>query len=213
MRELVLWTLSGVAVAAGAWLLIYLLRQLRAKRYKWDLPAVLTALGLVATVVLGIVPHLFADDDEPPPDPAVVAYQREVAAACAALGATGNPVLEVMGSDLNVDRERLKQSLGNQLAGRYGVLQELWTTAPPESLTDEAETAREDGNAWLPAMSAIIGDVSTDLPASIPDTQVFAWLGGVDARLRPFISRFDASMSNLAGASCSPPPNVPENGG
>ena len=210
MRNLILWGVTALAAVAFVALALHLWRRLRAKRYRWGIGETFAALGLVVTVLLAVLPQLLASDDDSV-DPAVTAYQEQVAATCRALIPATNPLLEAMGDGLELDRARLEQGLRNQLTGSYGVLQNFWNTVgPPESLADQAERARADGNALLAATSDALNAMANELPASIPMTKAIAWLGAMDARLRPPASAFEASMSELAGQPCRAPLNQAE---
>ena len=211
MRELILWGVTALAAVAFVALALHLWRRLRVNQYRWGIGETFAALGLVVTVLVAVLPQLLATDDDSI-DPAVVAYREQVAATCRALVPTTNPLLEAMGDGLQLDRTRLEQGLRNQLAGSYGVLQNFWNAAVrPESLADQAERARADGNALLAATSDELNALVSELPASIPMTQAIAWLSGaMDARLRPPASAFEASMSELAGQPCRAPSHQAE---
>jgi hypothetical protein len=132
------------------------------------------------------------------------AYRQHLLAACRGLEeVSGTPPLN---SDLTVDRDRFLEWARGQLATSEGILSALWERPVPHDLNDERKQARRDAGDLSKRTKAELSRLEETLPARfslLPNPP--AALQRFSAALAAPATRFDASMSELAGDACRPP--------
>jgi hypothetical protein len=205
MGRAVVWLVVVVAAVAAVALALRLWRSRTTAEGTWRTQDYLTALGLVVAL-LGIALPLLVVRNDDGESPEVRRYREEVRAVCRGIQPTTNPLLEAMTPGGDVDRARLGQGFRNQLTGAQGVIAALWERTPPPELANDAAEARTAGDALFAATSEKLDRMASELPATIPFTDLAGYLGGMDAELRPVSSRFEGAISQLAGEDCRAAP-------
>jgi hypothetical protein len=205
MGRAVVWLVVVVAAVAAVALALRLWRSRTTAEGTWRTQDYLTALGLVVSLLGIALPLLVARNDDGE-SPEVRRYREDVRAACLGIQPTTNPLVEAMTPGGDVDRARLEQGFRNQLTGAQGVLAVLWARTPPPELANDASEARTAGDALFAATSEKLDRMASELPETIPFADLAGYLGGMDAELRPVSSRFEGTMSHLAGEDCRAAP-------
>jgi hypothetical protein len=203
--RLIVWIVAVIGVIAGIALVYDLWRRVRSGREAWTGKQSLEALALLVAVFAAAAPFLVESDGGDETDPAVEEYRRHVRATCTALDPTSDPVIEARNDDGTYDRGRLEQGLRNQLLGAEGVLDGLWVVPVPAQLADSAASAQSAADALMAATSAVIDQMTTELPATISVSELAAWIGQLNAELLPPSTAMEAAMSQLAGDTCQVP--------
>jgi hypothetical protein len=197
----VAWAITVVALAAGVGLAVLLWRS---KPGPWKPEHYIAAFGIVASLLIAAAPHLFPAGDEESEE--VKHYRLTVQAACRGLVPTTNPLVDAANQDGTFDRSRLQAGLQNQLVAADGVLALLWAQPGPTELADDIAAAHQAGDALHAATQSKLDRMPDELPRTISFAQLGAYLGGMDAELRPSATQFESAMTALAAEECRPTP-------
>jgi hypothetical protein len=193
--------ITVVCVLVAGFLIVQLVRMVRRNPGSWKPEQSLIALGLLVTLIVAVLPQLFADDGE---SAGVTDYRERVRSACSSMRATTNALMEGMSAD-GIDRDALANGLRNQINAATGVLDGLWSVTPPGELAGDVATAQASGDTLFAATSGQVDQLQSQYPPTMTFQEVTAWAGVLDAALRPLGADFEAAMSELAGEECASP--------
>jgi hypothetical protein len=193
--------ITVACVLVAAFLIVQLVRMVRRNPGSWKPEQSLIALGLLVTLIVAVVPQLFADDGD---SAAVTDYRERVRSACSSMRATTNPLMDAMNAG-GIDRDALASGLRNQVTAAAGVLDGLWAVAPPGELAADVAAAHSSADTLFAAVNGHLDQMPSQYAATMTIQDVSAFGGALDAGLRPLGAAFEAAMSELAGAGCAPP--------
>jgi hypothetical protein len=193
--------ITVACVLVAALLIVQLVRMVRRNPGSWKPEQSLIALGLLVTLIVAVVPQLFADDGE---SSSVTDYRERVSSACSSMRATTNPLMDAMNAG-GIDRDALANGFRNQVTAAAGVLDGLWSVTPPVELAGDVAAAHSSADTLFAAVNAHLDQMPSQYPATMTIQDVSAFGGTLDAALRPLGADFEAAMSELAGEACAPP--------
>ena len=188
--------LLGVAMAVQLW------RSRHAESGPWTRADSLTVLGLLVALVGIVVPALTSERSSAE-DPAIQSYRQDVSAACRALAATTNPLMDAFESG-GFDRDKLWEGLNNQTGAAEGVLEGLWRTTVPEELETDARGARTAAGVYLSTARQAFDRMKETQPRQMSFQEVSVATGRIDVEMRPALGQMESAMSRLAGQPCMP---------
>lgn len=193
--------ITVVCVLVAGFLIFQLVRMVRRNPGSWKPEQSLIALGLLVTLIVAVLPQLFAEDGE---SAAVTDYRERVRSACSSLRPTTNPLMDAMNAG-GMDRDALANGFRNQVTAAAGVLEGLWAVTPPSELADDVAAARSSADTLFAAFNGQLDQMQAQYPATMTIQDVSAFGGTLDAALRPLGADFEAAMSELADEECAPP--------
>lgn len=194
--------ITAAFVLLAVVLVVHLVRTVRRNPGSWKPEQSLIALGLLVTLIVAVLPQLFANDDGDSAD--VTDYRERVQSACSSLQPTTNPLMDALNAG-GVDRDALANGLRNQIVAATGVLDSLWLVTPPGGLSEDVAAARTAADRLLATVGAQLDQMPSLYPATMTIQDVSAFGGTFTAAISGPASEFEASMSELAGEECSPP--------
>jgi len=195
--------ITAAFVLVAAVLVVQLVRMVRRNPGSWKPEQSLIALGLLVTLIVAVLPQLFADDDDGERAD-VTDYRERVRSACSTLRPTTNPLMDAMNAG-GIDRAALANGLRNQITAATGVLDGLWSVTPPDELTGDVAAARSSADSLFAAVNGQLDQMPSQYPATMTMQELSAFSGVLDAAVRGLGSEFEAAMSELAGEECAPP--------
>lgn len=195
--------ITAAFVLVAGFLVVQLVRMVRRNPGTWKPEQSLIALGLLVTLIVAVLPQLFADDDGGE-SADVTDYRERVRSACSTLRPTTNPLMDALNAG-GIDRDALANGLRNQITAAAGVLDGLWSVTPPGELSGDVASARSSADALFAAVNGQLDQMPSQYPATMTIQNVSAFSGVLDAAVRGLGSDFEADMSELAGEECAPP--------
>jgi hypothetical protein len=201
--------MSNILLTAAAAAIILAVVGGGAKAFGVEVPVIASrrrqaGLALVGVAFFAAAVLLRDDSGDGGTSKQVQAYRQHVLAACRGLEQVGGT--PPLNSDLTVDRDRFLEWARAQLATSEGILSALWERPVPNDLKDERKQARRDAGdlsrrtkAGFSRLEETVPDRFSLFPNPPPALQRFS------AELAAPSTRFEASMSELAGEACRPP--------
>ena len=160
------------------------------------------ALALAGAAFLAGAVFLREDAVGAGPDLTVQGYRQEVLAACRLLQQRQPPPQNEDGS---YSRDAIIASVQNGGDRADRILDPLWERSVPESLEDDAVRAEEASNEYLQQLPEIVERVGSQLPTRFRDRRLQAFYTALGNESSEHYGRWEAAMSRLADAPCTPP--------
>lgn len=210
--------MNTVLLTAGVVALIAAVIGGGLKAFNIELPvlqsrAVRMALGGLGIVFL--VAAFVLREDDGSADRSAERYQRQVVAACNAVGKRGartsigtpRPSFDMDGdaptAALIYDRDRVIAGVRSALAADRRRLKLLFDKPAPDSLRDEAQEARERFDAYARQSRASSATIARTLPENPTIEQIDEVTAALQDRADAVIAPLEDAMTRLAGQECS----------
>lgn len=206
MPRPLLWAVAALAATVTAALVVVLWRRRKHEAGRWTTQDLLTALGIVLALFVGVVSLLAAQGEEDDEPAEVTTYRQEVRAVCSALAANNQSVDLALLADStgNVRRDELMSTFNAQLDTALEILNGLWATAPPDQLSAAVAEARSAADVLLFTERGAVAAMAGELPETISLASAVSYLQQSSIELLPLATDFQGAMSTLAGEECRP---------